>query len=377
MKTNGTQTITIGIDASRAAVERQTGTERYSRRIIQELLDLGLDQRFRLYLNQRGPIPLRQRATTEQRPIPWPRLWTHVRLSAELALHPVNALFIPAHVVPPIHPRATVVTIHDLGYLHEPGSHTNRARAYLDWSTRWSVRAASSVIAISETTRADLINHYRVSERKVTVIYHGIDERFTPANDERKSGMRKALDIYGPYILFVGTIQPRKNLVRLVQAFDEIAKENPTIHLVMAGKMGWMTSEIENAVGQSSFTERIHLPGHVDDEDLPALYSAADVITLPSLYEGFGLPALEAMACGVPVVVSNRGSLPEVTGDASILVEPTEVSSLIQGLREGLNPATRQQRIDHGLRHVAQFTWQRSGKQTLETILASYSKSSR
>jgi hypothetical protein len=151
------KTLTIGIDASRAAIAHKTGTERYSQRILAELLDQGTDFRFRLYLNQARPLDLPQRAGTEQRPIPFPRLWTHVRLSAELVTHSVDVLFIPAHVVPPVHPAATVVTIHDLGYLYEPQAHTAASRRYLDWSTRWSVRAARQVIAISEATRSDLI----------------------------------------------------------------------------------------------------------------------------------------------------------------------------------------------------------------------------
>src|SRR5690606_20763773 len=144
-----------------------TGTERYSRRIIEALTAAGPDYAYRLYLNRREPIPLRLPANAEQRPIPSPRLWTHLRLSAERARHRVDALFVPAHVIPPIHPRASVVTIHDLGYLHEPEAHTPRARRYLDWSTRWSVWTAAKVIAISATTRDDLIQAYRVPPEKI------------------------------------------------------------------------------------------------------------------------------------------------------------------------------------------------------------------
>ncbi len=362
--------VTIGIDASRAASDRQTGTERYSRRIIQELLDRGTQQRFRLYVNGTAPLTLAQRADTEQRLIPFPRLWTHLRLSTELALHPVDALFVPAHVVPPVHPAATVVTIHDLGYLHEPGAHTALSRRYLHWSTRWSARAARKIIAISEATKQDLVRFYKVPGEKVTVVYHGVDERFRPAGGDDVARVKRDLAITGPFVLYVGTIQPRKNLVRLIQAFDVLASDNPDLNLVMAGKMGWKTDEITQAAALATHSDRIRVPGHVSDEDLPALYSAAAVFALPSLYEGFGMPVIEAMACGTPVLVSDRGSLPEVAGNAAVVIDPTDVGSIVDGLRSLLDEATRPERIGLGRRNAAMFTWARAGASTLETILS-------
>jgi glycosyltransferase involved in cell wall biosynthesis len=362
--------IAIGIDASRAIDDDQTGTERYSRRIVQELLDLGTDCHFRLYVNGTTPVSFRQRADVEQRLIPFPRLWTHLRLSAELKLHPVDALFVPAHVVPPIHPHATVVTIHDLGYLHEPEAHTDLSRRYLDWSTRWSTRAAKKVIAISHTTRDDLIRHYDVPEDKITVIYHGVNERFRPACP---GDVRRVKHHYGlgeRVILFVGTIQPRKNLVRLIEAFDAVASDDDQLQLVLAGKLGWKTTEITSEAANSPFAGRILRPGHVDDDDLPALYSAARAVAFPSLYEGFGLPALEAMACGTPVLVSDRGSLPEIVGDSAVIVDPLDVTAIASGLRQILDEASRPQWIERGLEHASGFTWQRSGERTMDTILA-------
>ena len=360
----------IGIDASRATIERQTGTERYSRRIIEEILDQGVEQCFRLYVNGKVPISLSQRVGTQQRLIPFPRLWTHVRLSAELALHPVDALFIPAHVVPPIHPTPTVVTIHDLGYLHEPESHTDLSRAYLDWSTRWSVRAAQRIIAISQTTKNDLMNFYRVPENKVTVIYHGVDARFGRKSSAEITRVKRSLGITGPFILFVGTIQPRKNLVRLIAAFDTIADQYPDVQLVLAGKIGWKTDEIVATASRSPHLNRIKLPGHVPDADLPALYSAAKLFALPSLYEGFGMPVLEAMACGTPVLVSDRGALPEIGGDSAVIVDPNNVGDIADGLRRLLDEEPRERRIEMSINRAAEFTWTAAGARTLETILA-------
>lgn len=359
----------IGIDASRAARGQRTGTENYSHRIIQELIDQDTSHRFRLYINSKTPISLRRRASIEQRLIPFPRIWTHLRLSTELAFNHVDSLFVPAHVVPLIHPQATIVTVHDLGYLHEPAAHTGSSRWYLHWSTRWSVRAARRIIAISEATKRDLVDRYRVPESRITVIHHGVDERFRPASSDEIGRIHRSLGIDDPFILFVGTIQPRKNIVRLIRAFEVIARERPDIRLVLAGKMGWKTAEIEQPLRESIYAERIQALGHVPDDDLPALYSAATVFALPSLYEGFGMPVLEAMACCTPTLVSNRGSLPEVAGDASLIVDALSIEDIADGLRRLLSDSDRQTRTELGRRHAAGFTWETAGRRTLETIV--------
>lgn len=367
--------LTIGIDASRTGVDQETGTERYSRRIIEAILHAGAEHDFRLYLNRRQPLSLPVRANTIQRTIPFARLWTHLRLSMEIIMHPVDALFVPAHVIPPVHPRASVVTIHDLGYLHEPESHRGAARRYLDLSTRWSCHQASHIIAVSNATRDDLIREYGVSASKISVIYHGIDDTFRPASPQALACLRDRLNLPERYILYLGTLQPRKNLVRLIQAFDMLADADPTQHLVLAGKRGWLFEEIERAVAKSRHRHRIMLPGHVHEQYLPALYTGASVLVLPSLSEGFGLPALEAMACGAPVVVSNRGALPEVVGDGAIVVEPESVEAIAVGIRKALEPATREQRRAQGQFRASQFRWDTAGRRTLRVLESAFAQS--
>lgn len=362
-----THPLTIGVDASRSYVAQHTGTERYSRRIVDALLAAAPDHRFILYVNSTPP-PAEPPPNATFRCIPFPRLWTHLRLSAELRSHPVDALFVPAHVVPPVHPRTTVVTIHDLGYLHEPGAHTTWARRYLDWSTRWSVRAAARVIAISNATRDDLIRRYRVPAAKIHVIPHGVDEAFRPLPKEEVTAALDRIGLRQPYVLFVGTLQPRKNIPRLIAAFHLMADENPALLLVLAGTRGWLAEQIDAAIADSPHRDRIMLPGHVADGDLPALYSGACAAALPSLYEGFGLPVLEAMACGTPVVVSDRGSLPEVAGSAGIMVDPIDPASIAAGLRCALDPSERSARVEAGLRHAAAFSWRTAALRTLAVI---------
>ncbi|MDI3340197.1 MAG: glycosyltransferase family 1 protein [Sphaerobacter sp.] len=360
--------LTIGIDASRATTPRATGTERYSRRIIEAVTAAGPQHRYRLYLNAAAPVALCVPPTTEQRLIPFPRLWTHLRLSAELARHRVDALFVPAHVIPPVHPRASVVTIHDLGYRYEPEAHTPAARRYLDWSTRWSVRVAARVIAISATTRDDLIRHYGVPAEKIRVIPHGIEPGFTPQPPDVVARWLDELGLRRPYVLFVGTLQPRKNLARLIAAFDRLADDRPELRLVLAGKRGWLAEEIDAALARSPHRDRIDLPGHVPDAALPALYGGAAAFALPSLYEGFGLPVVEAMDSGTQVVVSDRGALPEVGGEAAIVVDPRDPAAIAAGLARALDPAERERRVAAGLAHAARFRWDAAGRATLAAI---------
>ena len=360
---------TIGVDASRSGSTLLTGTERYSRRVIEAMLTLPGNTRFRLYVNGDRPLDLTATANACQRLIPFPRLWTHLRLSTEIALHRVDALFVPAHVVPPVHPRATVVTVHDLGYLREPGAHTPGSRRYLDWSTRWSVFAASRVIAISVATRDDLIRYYRVPEARIRVVPHGVDERFRPMDPNAGDVVLGPLGIRRPYLLFVGTLQPRKNLARLIAAFDRIADEHPDLSLVLAGKRGWLADRIDLALAASRHRERIVLPGHVPDDALPALYAGAVALALPSLYEGFGLPVLEAMACGTSVLVSDRGSLPDIGGGVALAVDPLDEGAIAGGLSRLLEPAERARRSAAGIARAAEFSWARTGRETLDVIL--------
>ncbi|MBX6342101.1 MAG: glycosyltransferase family 4 protein, partial [Thermomicrobiaceae bacterium] len=249
-----------------------------------------------------------------------------------------------------------------------PEAHTAGARRYLDWSTRWSARAAARVIAISETTRRDLIRHYGVDPEKIVVVPHGVDERFRPRPEAEVAAALDRLGLRAPYILFVGTLQPRKNLARLVEAFGRVAAGCPDIRLVLAGKRGWLAERIDAAIAASPARERIDVLGHVPDDDLPALYAGAAAVALVSLYEGFGLPALEAMACGAPVVISDRGALPEVGGDAAVVVDPLSPAAIAAGLERALDPDERPRLVERGLRHARRFRWDVAGKRTIEVI---------
>jgi len=373
----------IGIDTSRVAVDARTGTEHYTYELLAALARRDRASRYTLYCNQLPAALPPLGPNFALRRMPFPRLWSHLRLSAELVLRPPDVLFVPAHVLPlgaPLRRRTrTVVTIHDMGYLHFPEAHTALHRRYLRLSTLWSARAADRIIAISAATRDDLLRYTGVRPSKIAVIHHGVSERFRPINDQ--TAIDAVLSRYGlrqPYFLYLGTVQPRKNLVRLIRAFASMmAGDHGTRHihrneqLVIAGKRGWLTSEIEQVARQQfgANQDAVVFAGYVPDEDVPALLSGAIGFVFPSLYEGFGMPVLEAMACGAPVLASNTSSLPEVAGDAALLVDPTDVGAIVAGLaRLASDTALRADLRTRGLARAAQFTWDRCAAQTLEVL---------
>lgn len=349
----------IGIDTSRATAARRTGTERYSLNLIRALLAQGSPHTFTLYLRDQpapGLLP-----NGDRRVIPFPRLWTHARLSWELltASPRPDVLFVPAHVVPLAHPLPIVVTVHDLGYRYFPGAHPLTQRLYLDWSTRFSARAAAHVIADSQATKRDLGRFYDLSAEKVTVVYPGRDESFQRVDPARA---RAKYALPENYLLHVGTLQPRKNLIRLIEA---IRDPPSAVRLILVGRRGWRSEPILTAANARG----VRVLEHVPDEDLPGLYSGAAAFVFPSLYEGFGFPVLEALACGVPVICSNTSSLPEVAGDAALHVDPTDTAALAAAITRVLTDADlRASLIERGFAQVQKFSWDKAAREALAVL---------
>lgn len=355
----------IGIDASRVAVKHKTGTETYTFQLLWAIAKIAPPEQFELYLNAKEP-PAGLPSIGTPICMPFPRFWTHVRLSAEMVRRRPSLLFVPAHVAPLIHPR-TVVTIHDLGYLVHPESHPAQNRRMLDLSTRWSARTATRLIAISETTKADLVRFYGVPPDRVDVVPHGVSESMKPAPEDEIARVRHELNLPGRYILALGTVQPRKNYGRLAEAVSRLRSQGEEVTLVIAGKRGWMAREVESEIATAGAPVR--LLGYVDDSDLPALYSGAAVYGQPSLYEGFGMPLLEAMACGVPVVAAGRSSLPEVGGDAALYVDPFDPAAIAAGLARVLaSENLRRDMAARGKIRAASFTWERTARETLDVF---------
>lgn len=355
---------TIGIDASRMAWARRTGTEQYTAHLLEALVGQGGPHHPRLYFNRLpDPRPAWLEAA-EVREMPFPRLWTHARLSWEMLRRPPDVLFVPAHVLPLWRPRRTVVTIHDLGYLHFPEAHPPRRRLELHLSTAWNARVATRVIAVSQATKDDLVRHYRVVPDKIAVVHHGVEERFRPTPDPAAPAR---YGLPSRYLLYLGTLQPRKNLERLVQAYGRLPGDAPP--LVLAGAKGWYFERIAAAIAALGLENRVLLPGYVADADVPALLTGATALVYPSLYEGFGLPALEALACGTPVLAANTSSLPEVVGAAGLLVDPLDVGAIAAAMQRLLaDEALRAALSQQGRERAKGFSWDRCARETLAVL---------
>jgi glycosyltransferase involved in cell wall biosynthesis len=295
-----------------------------------------------------------------------------------MLLHSPDVLFVPSHVLPLYHPRCSVVTVHDLGHRYYPEAHTARQRRYLEWSTRYHVRTAAHLLADSRATQCDLVRLYGADPGRITVAHLGVDPTIVPVRDPgRLAEVRHKYGIAGPYILYVGTLQPRKNLVRLIDAFaqmlaacrPETQPDDGRLQLVLAGKQGWLSEDILARPRALGIERRVVCPGFVADQDRAALYSGARLFVMPSLYEGFCMPVLEAMVCGAPVACSNVSSLPEVVGDAALLFDPldTEAMATTMGLALQRKDLHRQM-VERGIERARGFTWARCAKRVLAVL---------
>ncbi len=362
--------LTIAIDASRTTSARRTGTENYALRLLRALLAQETPHHYHLYFRD-APAPhlFPPRANASLHVLPWPRVWTHTRFAAALWRTRPHVTFVPAHTLPLWFPGAAVVTVHDLGYRHFPRAHPLLARYYLEWSTRHSARRAARVLVDSKATARDLSAHYRVPTEKIVVVYPAVDETLAPMRDPaRLAAVRRRYGLPKRYLLYLGTLQPRKNIARLVQAYALWRARTPSaeVALVLAGKRGWLYDP-----AWTDGVEGVILTGYVDEADVAALYSGALAFVFPSLYEGFGFPVLEAMRCDTAVLTSTTSSLPEVAGDAALLVNPHDVEAIAEGIARLVeSEELRAELRARGRAQARRFTWERAAKHTLRALEA-------
>lgn len=269
--------------------------------------------------------------------------------------------------LPPVRRARRVLSIHDLAFLARPELCSPKVVGPFSAGIRRFVRDADAVLTFSEATKADIVDLLDVDPAGVRVTYHGVDAAGLEVTAGRAiEHVREVFGLEGPYVLFVGTLEPRKNIPTLVSAFAAVADEVPH-SLVLAGGEGWDQRTIAQRIEETGIGERVKRLGYVDLAELPALYTAADAFAFPSHYEGFGLPVLEAMACGCPVVASNSTSLPEVAGDAALLVDPVDQAALAEALRRILTDAAlREELIAKGRQRVSRFTWEACARETLD-----------
>lgn len=294
-------------------------------------------------------------------------LWEQIGLPLLLARSGLALFHSPAFVLPLLGPLPGVVTIHDLTHVLFPSYHPIRRRRYLRWLMPSSLRRARRIITVSYHTKKDLCRLFGVPEDKVRVVYNGVGSEFRVVDQpERLEDFRSRYGLPVKFVLYVGTIEPRKNLDRLIHAFDLLRQQGVEHQLVLAGARGWGCEGLRQLPTELGLEGEVCFLDFVPEADLPLLYNAADVLVYPSLYEGFGLPALEAMACGTPVVASNTSSLPEVVGSGGLLVDPYDAESLADAILQSLrSPSLREELRESGLKQAAQFTWSRAAKQTL------------
>lgn len=346
----------IGFDASRAFIEGRTGTENYSFQLLKSLSEIDRKNNYIVYT--RSGITEDWPKNFKFKKIAWPRLWTQGGLALQTFKDRLDVLFVPAHTLPLLRRPGlkTVVTVHDLGSEYLPSMHQLKQRLYLSFMQKHQLQTATKIIAVSNHTKVDLIKRVGVDPEKIQVIYEGFDKTlFKPStNDQPKN-----------YFLFVGTVQPRKNLERLIQAFS---RQSSVVSLIIAGSKGWLSDEIYELPKKLGIEDRVKFLGYVPDKDLPALYSGAIAFTFPSLFEGFGLPILEAQACGCPVLTSNVSSMPEIAGKKAIYVDPYDVDDIVKGMNRLQAIGYRQQLIKAGFENVSRFSWEKCAVETLEVL---------
>ncbi len=358
------------------ALRQRGGIGRYTRGLVQALASMDSSREYVLLVSKDAPaddflwpenfrsrhLPLSDRTAAV--------LWQRLRLPipVEIFSGPVDVYHSPNYALPPIRRAAAIVTIHDLSFWRFPEYAEPSLRAYLMSVVPKSITRADRILADSEATRKDVVDLLGAPPEKVSVVYSGVEPRFHPVPD-MVPGVRGKYDLGDvPFILSLGTLEPRKNFDGLVRAFGLMKRVHRLPHhLVVAGGKGWLYDGVFREVEHSPYREQIHMPGFVEDEDLPALYTAADLFAFPSHYEGFGLPPLEAMACGTPVLAAENSSLPEVLGEAALWVSAEDEEGIAEGMARLLSDEKlRHSLIVSGLRRARQFTWERGASRLLE-----------
>ncbi|HEY5601312.1 MAG TPA: glycosyltransferase family 1 protein [Patescibacteria group bacterium] len=380
----------IGIDGNEANVIHRVGSGQYGFELLCALAKIKTDHKFEIFLKNQPHEDLPKESSNWVYRVFGPKkLWTQIALPMNLYLGSpkIDVFFSPSHYAPRFSNVKQVITIFDLSYIHFPQSFAKKDLYQLrNWSA-YSVGKADKIITISQSSKKDIIEIYKIKPEKITVTYPGVGEQFSPrSGGEVKSVMNK-YGINSDYIIYVGTLQPRKNLVRLLEAVEKVIRqlglealrgEQPkslttqepnNLVLVIVGKKGWLYDEIFSAVKELNLEGKVIFTDFVPDDDLPALFSGAKAYVNVSLWEGFGIPVAEAQACGTPVVVSNTSSLPEVVGDSGVQVDPEDADSIARGiLKIVTDEKFAQSLVKNGFENIKRFSWENCAKQTLEVL---------
>lgn len=372
----------IGIEAERANEGSKTGVEHYAQQLILQLAQLDHENEYILYLRTQPQDWFLQLPKNFKikilgyGPIPFPYVWTQLRVSWEMLVAAPDVLFIPAASLPLVHPKRSFVTVHDVAWRLYPHTFKTLKRWYLEFTTWFACRFARTVIAVSESTKKDLIKYYGVPAEKVAVVLHGFTPQavdsgpdFAKATTGRQGTVDSMLQLPEKFVLFLSTLQPRKNLEGLIAAFRLFKQKHPEdLHkLVVAGRVGWKAEPILQEIERNK--DIVTYLNHVTDQDRAWLYAHASAFCVPSFYEGFGMWVLEAFDAGIPVITSNISSLPEVAGDAAEYCNPHDIGSIVAALEHVLyDPERAAQLVQKGTERLKQFSWQKCTEQTLQEL---------
>jgi glycosyltransferase involved in cell wall biosynthesis len=347
----------VGYDIT-AIDERQSGVGTYAQTLLGALGETGAGHAF---------VPLSNRPGSATRSFPSRMLWMQCVLPGEVRRLGLDLCHYTNSIGPLGHPGSYVVTIHDMTLSLMPRYHPFRKQLLIRPVVALTARRASRIITVSEHARRDIVRLLRVAPERVCVTSEAADPIFRPVDAHEQARVRLAHGIRGPYLLFVGTIEPRKNLARLVAAWARLRAERAIPHqLVLVGARGWYDQPIFEQVARCGFRDQVIFTGYVPRADLPGLYSGADAFVLPSLAEGFGLPLIEALACGTPALISATPALLEVADGAALSVDPLRIGAIAAGLERIVSdPQLRGCLHEQGLRRAAEFSWQRTANLTL------------
>ena len=350
------------------------GNETYAVNLIEALAGIDQTNRYTLYVTKQSAIDrfanrwpnFKVKQTLPHTPL----IRIPLTLARELRRHPVDVLHVQ-YTAPPLAPCPVVTTIHDLAFEHLPQTFNRRSWMQLRLTVRRTARRAAHIITVSEYSRQDICRTYGIAPKRITVTPEAAPPHFAPVTSEKELlAIRENYGIDGEYLLSLCSIHPRKNLIRLIEAYSRLRQSRPGVRLpklVLAGKRGWLDSETFHAVQRNALDGDIVMTGYVADKDLPALYSGATCFVYPSFFEGFGLPVLEAMQCGVPVIAGNCTSLPEVVGEAGILFDPFDEQRLAEAIASVIdNPAYAARLRCRGLERAKEFSWTKTARLTLE-----------
>jgi glycosyltransferase involved in cell wall biosynthesis len=359
----------IGVDGNEANVANKVGVSVYTFNLLKYFQSQSsLETQFVVYLRSKPNADLPSETENFRYKVVWgPKLWSQLFLPLHLWVYKLlgghlSVFFSPAHYIPRFCPFKTVVTIHDLSYLYFPNEFLKKDLYQLKNWTEYALNTAEKIIAVSKTTKKDLIHEYSLHDEKISVIYNGYEVSNTHSLD-------KTIKINDPYFLYVGTVQPRKNLNILITAFAEFQKAHPQFKLIIAGKKGWLYENIFKHVEELELQSSIIFPGFVSEEEKNNLYKHATAFILPSLYEGFGIPLLEAMAHECPVISSFSSSLPEVGGEACLYFDPKNSEDLVEKMNHIIsNKELSKQLISFGKKRIELFSWLETGKNTLQVL---------